>query len=115
MRVTAAAGNPFADACRTYMIFLQYISPLAGFYFKTFCQEQNAGKMRRWPGSHCRCRPPGREHGRPVPGEAAEHGAGTRLEKDILEGTVEIIKKDPGADPKNLMNSEKSPAGPLGS
>ena len=30
------------------------------------------------------------------------------LEKDILEGTVEIIKKDPGVDPKNLTNKEKT-------
>ncbi len=28
-------------------------------------------------------------------------------EKNILEGTVEIIKKDPGVDPKNLTNKEK--------
>jgi len=31
-----------------------------------------------------------------------------KLEKDILEGTVEIVKKDPGADPKNLTNKEKA-------
>jgi putative transposase len=30
------------------------------------------------------------------------------LEKDILEGTVEILKKDPGVDPKNLTNKEKT-------
>ena len=30
-----------------------------------------------------------------------------KLEKDILERTVEIIKKDPGVDPKNLTNKEK--------
>jgi transposase-like protein len=30
-----------------------------------------------------------------------------KLEKDILEGTVEIIKKDPGVDPKSLSNKEK--------
>ncbi|HZK02564.1 MAG TPA: IS3 family transposase, partial [Anaerovoracaceae bacterium] len=29
-------------------------------------------------------------------------------EKDILEGTAEIIKKDPGVDPKNLTNKEKT-------
>jgi transposase InsO family protein/transposase-like protein len=31
-----------------------------------------------------------------------------QLEKDILEGTVEIVKKDPGADPKSLTNKEKA-------
>lgn len=31
-----------------------------------------------------------------------------KLEKDILEGTVEIVKKDPGVDPKNLTNREKA-------
>ncbi|MEQ8200680.1 MAG: IS3 family transposase [Syntrophomonadaceae bacterium] len=30
-----------------------------------------------------------------------------KLEKAILEGTAEIIKKDPGVDPKNLTNKEK--------
>ncbi len=30
------------------------------------------------------------------------------LEKDILEGTLEILKKDPGVDPKNLTNKEKT-------
>lgn len=30
-----------------------------------------------------------------------------KLEKDILEGTVEIVKKDPGVDPKSLTNKEK--------
>ena len=31
-----------------------------------------------------------------------------KLEKAILEGTAEIIKKDPGVDPKNLTNKEKA-------
>lgn len=31
-----------------------------------------------------------------------------KLEKDILEGTAEIIKKDPGVVPKNLTNREKA-------
>lgn len=31
-----------------------------------------------------------------------------KLEKDILEGTVEIVKKDPGVDPKSLTNKEKA-------
>lgn len=30
-----------------------------------------------------------------------------QLEKDILEGTIEILKKDPGANLKNLTNKEK--------
>ncbi|MDD2587050.1 MAG: transposase [Syntrophomonadaceae bacterium] len=32
---------------------------------------------------------------------------GLKLEKAILEGTAEVIKKDPGVDPKNLTNKEK--------
>jgi putative transposase len=31
-----------------------------------------------------------------------------KLEKAILEGTVEIVKKDPGVDPKSLTNKEKA-------
>ena len=31
-----------------------------------------------------------------------------KLEKDVLEGTVEILKKDPGVDPENLTNKEKT-------
>jgi transposase InsO family protein/transposase-like protein len=31
-----------------------------------------------------------------------------KLEKDILEGTAEILKKDPGVDPANLSNREKT-------
>jgi hypothetical protein len=30
------------------------------------------------------------------------------LERDILEGTVEILKKDPGVNPTNLSNKEKA-------
>lgn len=30
------------------------------------------------------------------------------LERDILEGTIEILKKDPGADPSALTNREKA-------
>lgn len=33
---------------------------------------------------------------------------GLKLEKAVLEGTAEIIKKDPGVDPKNLTNKEKA-------
>ncbi|MGI6162730.1 MAG: IS3 family transposase [Bacillota bacterium] len=31
-----------------------------------------------------------------------------KLEKDVLIGTMEIVKKDPGVDPKNLTNKEKA-------
>ena len=31
-----------------------------------------------------------------------------KLERDVLEVTAEIIKKDPGVDPKNLANREKA-------
>ena len=31
-----------------------------------------------------------------------------QMERDILKGTVEIVKKDPGADPGNLTNMEKT-------
>ncbi len=31
-----------------------------------------------------------------------------KLEKDIWEGTAEIVKKDPGVDPKSLRNREKA-------
>lgn len=31
-----------------------------------------------------------------------------KLERDILQGTVEIVKKDPGADPLALTNTEKT-------
>jgi len=37
--VDAAAGNPLADACRTYLIFKQYMSRAAGIYLRTFCKE----------------------------------------------------------------------------
>ncbi len=30
------------------------------------------------------------------------------LEKDILEKTIDIIKKDPGTIPENLTNKEKT-------
>jgi transposase InsO family protein/transposase-like protein len=31
-----------------------------------------------------------------------------KMEKDIWEGTAEIVKKDPGVDPKSLTNKEKA-------
>lgn len=40
--VDASAGNPLADACRTYLIFKQYSTQLAGVYLKIFCEESKA-------------------------------------------------------------------------
>lgn len=40
--VDASAGDPLADACRTYLIFKQYITRTAGMYLRTFCKEANA-------------------------------------------------------------------------
>jgi tRNA A-37 threonylcarbamoyl transferase component Bud32 len=37
--VDATAGNPLADACRTYLIFKQYMSRSAGIYLRMFCNE----------------------------------------------------------------------------
>ena len=42
--VDAAAGNPLADACRTYLIFKQYMSRSAGIYLRCFCKEANAAQ-----------------------------------------------------------------------
>lgn len=36
--VDAAAGNPLADACRTYLIFKQYISRMADMYLRQYCK-----------------------------------------------------------------------------
>ena len=40
--VDASAGNPLADACRTYLIFKQHMSRSAGIYLRTFCKETNS-------------------------------------------------------------------------
>lgn len=40
--VDASAGNPLADACRTYIIFRQSSTMLAGIYLRAFCKESNA-------------------------------------------------------------------------
>jgi aminoglycoside phosphotransferase (APT) family kinase protein len=40
--VDATAGNPLADACRTYLIFKQYMTRAAGIYLKTFCDKTKA-------------------------------------------------------------------------
>jgi len=39
--VDAVAGSPSADACRTYLLFKQHISRLAGIYLRAFCKESN--------------------------------------------------------------------------
>ena len=40
--VDTTAGSPLADACRTYLIFKQYMSRSAGVYLKAFCKEAKA-------------------------------------------------------------------------
>ena len=40
--VDATAGNPLADACRTYLIFKQHMNRAAGIYLKTFCKESKS-------------------------------------------------------------------------
>ena len=40
--VDATAGNPFADVCRTYLIFKQHMTDSAGIYLKAFCDKANA-------------------------------------------------------------------------
>ena len=37
--VDTTSGNPLADACRTYIIFKQYLSRSAGIYLRCFCKE----------------------------------------------------------------------------
>lgn len=39
--VDATAGNPLADACRTYLIFKQHMMRSAGIYLRAFCKETN--------------------------------------------------------------------------
>jgi len=39
--VDSTAGNPLADACRTYLIFKQFITRQAGVYLRSFCKEIN--------------------------------------------------------------------------
>jgi Predicted aminoglycoside phosphotransferase len=40
--VDAASGNPYADACRTYLIFLQYLKRSSGIYLKAFCRQSKS-------------------------------------------------------------------------
>ena len=42
--VDATAGNPVADACRTYLIFKQYMSRSSGLYLSMFCKTANVKK-----------------------------------------------------------------------
>ena len=35
----ATAGEPLADACRTYLVFKQYMVRSAGIYLRSFCEE----------------------------------------------------------------------------
>ena len=42
--VDATAGNPLADACRTYIIFKQYMLRASGIYLQYFCEESGASK-----------------------------------------------------------------------
>jgi aminoglycoside phosphotransferase (APT) family kinase protein len=37
--VDATAGNPLADACRSYLIFKMYASRSAGVYLRMYCKE----------------------------------------------------------------------------
>jgi len=39
--VDSTAGNPLADACRTYLIFKQFMTRQAGIYLRAFCKEVN--------------------------------------------------------------------------
>jgi len=40
--VDTTAGSPLADACRTYLIFKQYMNRSAGIYLKAFCMESKS-------------------------------------------------------------------------
>ncbi|HPK14513.1 MAG: Phosphotransferase enzyme family protein [Firmicutes bacterium ADurb.Bin248] len=38
--VDAVCGDPLADACRSYLIFRQYISRMSGVYLKLYCKRK---------------------------------------------------------------------------
>jgi len=40
--VDATAGNPHADVCRTYLLFMQHAKRIAGIYLRAFYKEANA-------------------------------------------------------------------------
>jgi aminoglycoside phosphotransferase (APT) family kinase protein len=42
--VDASAGSPLADACRTYLIFKQFLIRLSGVYLRCFCKESGAAQ-----------------------------------------------------------------------
>ena len=42
--VDAAAGNPPADACRSYIIFKQYLNRMSGIYLRAFCKESGVSQ-----------------------------------------------------------------------
>jgi aminoglycoside phosphotransferase (APT) family kinase protein len=42
--VDSTAGNPLADACRTYLILKQHMNRSAGIYLRAFCKEANVKK-----------------------------------------------------------------------
>lgn len=78
----------------------------------------NRGTIYKWRSKMLGTGPTGSKVGEPVtndPAQLAERVADLQdqvrrleLEKAILEGTIEIIKKDQGADPKRLTNREKT-------
>jgi len=42
--VDATSGDPMADACRTFLIFKQYITRSAGIFLRLFCEESGASQ-----------------------------------------------------------------------
>jgi len=42
--VDATSGNPLADACRTYLIFKQFLNRSAGIYLRLFCKESKTSQ-----------------------------------------------------------------------
>jgi len=44
--VDATAGSPLADACRSYLIFKQYMGRSAGIYLRLFCEASGAAPER---------------------------------------------------------------------
>ena len=42
--VDSRRGNPLADACRTYLIFRQYLPRIAGIYLRLYCEKARANR-----------------------------------------------------------------------
>jgi len=42
--VDATAGSPLADACRTYLIFRQFLARASGIYLRMFCEDAGVKK-----------------------------------------------------------------------